>query len=609
MRRVLAVLTLVALVVGLVVVAPAYRPSVHAGNVVTIKLPVDPASDGKYYAYVNGEKKVLDAPPFIYQGRTMVPARFVTEAFGAEVNWNAEAREATFKLKYGEDYVQIRAKDEGGKIVDVKGIGQVKLYSDKVYVKNTFISDNEVEVILDVPVANPVKIGRIYLPIRFVSETFGASVQWDAKNRQVIISWDKSSIENPIEVTFWHAMRASLGAALKDLINEFNITHPYILISEQPQPNYGTLSQKLLAAISDGNPPVMAQAYENWVDDYAKGGILEEMGKYINGEVPGVDPLYKMDREDIFPIFWKDTFMPDGKQYMMPFNKSLRVLYVNKDALTKIGKDVPITWEELAEDSKLITEATGGQMQGISIYLGPELWYAMVHAFGGKVFSDDLTEVLYPDYPEAWAKPFAFFKNLIDEGYAHIAPPHYGDQKDFSSQKTMFYIGTTAGLTYVHRGVKGAFTYDIYPLPGGYMTVEGTNLVMFKGKNITEDQKKAAWTFIRWLTSTIPQAKWSAATGYFPIRKSTWDSDLYKKLLEEKFNEDGIPYQWRFRFEPVFEGKGNVHLLITPPSAAWGKARRDVSNYASQVLKGEISPDEAAQAIYNKILTYMAEGQ
>ncbi|MGB9750511.1 MAG: copper amine oxidase N-terminal domain-containing protein [Caldisericia bacterium] len=39
-------------------------------------------------AYINGEKYILDSPPIIINGRTLVPVRFVVEALGAYVFWN-----------------------------------------------------------------------------------------------------------------------------------------------------------------------------------------------------------------------------------------------------------------------------------------------------------------------------------------------------------------------------------------------------------------------------------------------------------------------------------------------------------------------------------------
>ena len=43
--------------------------------------------------FVNGNKIETDVPPQIIEGRTMVPIRFVAEAFGAEVKWDEDNRD------------------------------------------------------------------------------------------------------------------------------------------------------------------------------------------------------------------------------------------------------------------------------------------------------------------------------------------------------------------------------------------------------------------------------------------------------------------------------------------------------------------------------------
>lgn len=50
-------------------------------------------------ARVNGKEVPLDAPATIIDGRTMVPARFVAEAFSATVGWDAESQTVTVKTE------------------------------------------------------------------------------------------------------------------------------------------------------------------------------------------------------------------------------------------------------------------------------------------------------------------------------------------------------------------------------------------------------------------------------------------------------------------------------------------------------------------------------
>ena len=43
-------------------------------------------------AWVNGSAVILDSPPLILKGRTLIPLRFFSEAFACQVDWNEETR-------------------------------------------------------------------------------------------------------------------------------------------------------------------------------------------------------------------------------------------------------------------------------------------------------------------------------------------------------------------------------------------------------------------------------------------------------------------------------------------------------------------------------------
>ncbi|HEY0827063.1 MAG TPA: copper amine oxidase N-terminal domain-containing protein [Bacilli bacterium] len=47
---------------------------------------------GSTIAYVNGKEVTLDVPPMIVNGRTIVPVRFISEAFNSVVKWEAETQ-------------------------------------------------------------------------------------------------------------------------------------------------------------------------------------------------------------------------------------------------------------------------------------------------------------------------------------------------------------------------------------------------------------------------------------------------------------------------------------------------------------------------------------
>ena len=64
------------------------------GEPTFITLQIDTKS-----AFVNGEKKELDVPPRIVDGRTFMPLRFVMEELGADVTWDSSTYTVNIKTE------------------------------------------------------------------------------------------------------------------------------------------------------------------------------------------------------------------------------------------------------------------------------------------------------------------------------------------------------------------------------------------------------------------------------------------------------------------------------------------------------------------------------
>jgi hypothetical protein len=102
-----------------------------------------------------------DVRPYVVKStnRTLVPLRYVSEAFGAKVEWNQEKSQATVEWR-------------GQKIV-------VPVGKDVAVV-------NEKEVRLDQPAV--LWNSRTMVPLRFLMEAVGATVEWDDVNSFVHIA-------------------------------------------------------------------------------------------------------------------------------------------------------------------------------------------------------------------------------------------------------------------------------------------------------------------------------------------------------------------------------------------------------------------------------------
>lgn len=129
----------------------------RATEPVFIKLTI-----GQLEAKVNEEVYILDAEPFIKPivNRTLVPVRFISEVFGAKVEWIAEDRKVII--------------EEPEKSIDFT------IDSDRATV-------NDHEIMLDCPV-ELVFPGRTLVPLRFVSEQLAAKVEYDQELLEISIT-------------------------------------------------------------------------------------------------------------------------------------------------------------------------------------------------------------------------------------------------------------------------------------------------------------------------------------------------------------------------------------------------------------------------------------
>lgn len=92
-------------------------------------------------------------------GRVLVPVRVVSEALGANVEWNGSTKTATM------------TKDE---------------VVAKLTIGSQLIEQNGKEVAMDT--AAVLKEGRTFVPVRYVAEAFGATVGWDKGSNTVNIT-------------------------------------------------------------------------------------------------------------------------------------------------------------------------------------------------------------------------------------------------------------------------------------------------------------------------------------------------------------------------------------------------------------------------------------
>jgi hypothetical protein len=109
--------------------------------------------------FVDGQPIAFDVPPQIDNGRVLVPLRGVFERLGATVAWD----------------------DQTQTVLAQRGTTSVSLV-----IGNTQAMINGRPAMMDVPAM--LVGGRTMVPLRFVSQTLGANVNWDAATSTVAIA-------------------------------------------------------------------------------------------------------------------------------------------------------------------------------------------------------------------------------------------------------------------------------------------------------------------------------------------------------------------------------------------------------------------------------------
>lgn len=169
-------------------------------------------------AYINGEEVILDSPSIMHKDRTLVPVRFIGEAFNGTVDWDSNTKTVSIKFNNGileDPNLKVSLNDEwltfdhspifmdGKYYVQFDKIlnglaDQVEweqngdeisiLYNGASYVfyvnKDYAIINGKESTITDYPIEYE---GAILAPIRFVTEAFGGISHFESKENAIYL--------------------------------------------------------------------------------------------------------------------------------------------------------------------------------------------------------------------------------------------------------------------------------------------------------------------------------------------------------------------------------------------------------------------------------------
>ena len=78
-----------------------------------------------------------------------------------------------------------------------------------------------------------------------------------------------------------------------------------------------------------------------------------------------------------------------------------------------------------------------------------------------------------------------------------------------------------------------------------------------------ENQQKAAWEYLKFLTSTDATVKWAMDTGYLPVRTSAYESETYQEFMAGDATATASYAQTdAFFSSPAFDGSYDIQNAV-----------------------------------------------
>lgn len=376
--------------------------------------------------------------------------------------------------------------------------------------------------------------------------------------------------EDQITITFWHQMGADNQGVLDEMIANFNIEYPNIKINHTSQSNYDTLRDKILNSFGVNEQPNMAFCYSDHVAAYREANAVITIDEFMNHPTWGLSG--NDSKDDIIQGFLDEgRVFGDGLTYTMPFAKSTEVIYYNKSLFEKHNLKVPTTWDEFETVAAAIKKIDSTYMPlgydsesnlFITMLLQNNLKFTSVNSKGeGSLDFNNPAAISLIEKLKTWNT-----NGWLYNGSFFGADVYTSDQ--LKDRKMWMSIGSTGGARYniptkvtlsdyQKEVVEGnALDYamteaqfneikgkPIYPFETGVAPIpqqsEDSKAVIQQGPNITlfydenPQEMLASWLFLKFITNTENSARYAVATGYSPIRESSFETAAMKSYLEK----------------------------------------------------------------------------
>ncbi len=391
-------------------------------------------------------------------------------------------------------------------------------------------------------------------------------------------------------VTFWHPMTDITGEAVDAVIKAFEEKHPDIKINAVYTANQGEgQNEKLLTAVSGGNPPDVAYFDRFEIGSWAAQGSLEDLTELAESSGVSKDLYY--------PFAWEEASY-EGKLYGIPTTTDSRLVYFNKDQFEEVGlepNNPPKTIAQLEEAAEKLTIKERNRFERIGFipWYGQGWLYSWGWAFGGDFYEPETKKVTAndPKVVEAlqWITDFAK-KYDVEDIAGFTDSQGTGAMDPFLTGQLSMKVSGPWEVSAIKK-FKPDLNYGVFPIPtptGENHTTwsGGWSVVIPKGAK----NKEAAWEFMKFFGSEEGQKIFSEISRDFSVIDSVNEELGYK--------DDPILKEF-VEILPV----SHHRPVMTQGSLYWNELASAVEN----ATRGNGTPEELLNKVTEKVTKEIAK--
>ena len=383
---------------------------------------------------------------------------------------------------------------------------------------------------------------------------------------------------------FWDRQTTESAELLRSMAEQFNKEWTGLPVKVERSGTYTDIFRKITAGIQAKRLPALAVSYADMTNEYIPTGAVAPLDDLV------ADPEIGLSEEelaDYFPMMLEMNRYTEygGAMYSFPFAKSLLMLYFNKRVLEAAGIEAPpTTWDEFIAQCRQIKERTGKYAH--AVYADCSTINGMIFSMGGNVIEKRST--LY-NSPEALAV-FQIFETLYKEKLAYlIAPGSYDDNMALSKGEIAFVLRTSSSLSDIALLMDNdSDGWGVTRIPQRNpetpaTVLYGPNICIF---NTTDEQKRAAWAFVKHFTAPEAAVRWSLETGYLPVRKSALEHpDMLAFWDKWPYNRAAFDCLAFARPEPNVAGWQQVRDLAARAVTEIMTGMRDAASAATELKR------------------------